>query len=187
LSPNLIKFRRKKGSPCGSILASQYADRHLSNLSFYAIATKLLTIRVTPETCSNFSSTLDPRFYLPMLTNKQLAAAIGVFGMAVIASGVIRMMTDANGQNGLYFGLVMGGIALVGAVLAAINQVRLARVVAGFAVAVVLLWFVYDMYKDLSRSFKIGEPEIRKSVLIVLGIVLTVLMALPRRKGSPTR
>lgn len=121
-----------------------------------------------------------------MLTNKQLAAAVGLFGLAVIASGVIRMLTDANGQNGLYFGLVMGSIALAGAVLAGVNQLLLARIVAGFAVAVVLLWFSFDMYKDLSRNFKIGEPEIRKSVLIVLGLTLAVIMALPARgAGKP--
>jgi peptidoglycan/LPS O-acetylase OafA/YrhL len=122
-----------------------------------------------------------------MLTNKQLAAAIGVFGLAVSASGVIRMLTDANGQNGLYFGLVMGSIALAGAVLAGVNRPLLARLVAGFAVAVVLLWFSFDMYKDLSRNFKIGEPEIRKSVLIVLGLALAVIMALPARgAGKPS-
>lgn len=116
-----------------------------------------------------------------MLTNKQLAAAIGLFGLAVIASGVIRMLTDARGHNGLYFGLVMGGIALIGAVLAGVNRLLLARIIAGFAVSVVLLWFSFDMYKDLSRNFKIGEPEIRKSVLIVLGVALAVIMAWPVR------
>jgi NADH:ubiquinone oxidoreductase subunit 6 (subunit J) len=121
-----------------------------------------------------------------MLTNKQLAAAVGLFGLAVIASGVIRMLTDARGHNGLYFGLVMGGIALLGAVLAGVNRPLLARIVAGFAVAVVVLWFSFDMYKDLSRNFKIGEPEIRKSVLIVLGLALAVIMSWPQRgAGKP--
>jgi peptidoglycan/LPS O-acetylase OafA/YrhL len=119
-----------------------------------------------------------------MLTPKQLAAAIGLFGLAVITSGVIRMLTDANGQNGLYFGLVMGSVALLGAVLAGVNQLLLARIVAAFAVAVVLLWFGYDMFNDLKRNFKIGVPEIRKSILIVLGVALAIVMALPVKRAA---
>lgn len=119
-----------------------------------------------------------------MITHKQLAAAIGAFGLAVIASGVIRMLTDARGHNGLYFGLVMGSIALVAAVLAVKRQFLLARIVAGFAIAVVVLWFAFDMYKDLSRQFKIGEPEIRKTVLIILGVALTIIMTLPVRVAA---
>ncbi len=119
-----------------------------------------------------------------MLTNKQLAAAIGVFGLAVIASGIIRILTDVNGHNGLYFGLVMGGIALVGAMLAGVNRTLLARIVAGFAIAVVVMWFSFDMYKDLSRNSQFGEPEIRKTVLILLGVSLAVLMSLPKRRQA---
>ena len=118
-----------------------------------------------------------------MIFPKQLAAACGVFGLAVIASGVIRMLTDVKGQNGLYFGLVMGGIALAAAALAAMRQILAARIVASFAIAVVVLWFG----NDLSKNFSFGEAGIRKMILIVLGVALAVILALPIRATAPVK
>lgn len=118
-----------------------------------------------------------------MITHKQLAAVIGVFGLAVIAGGLIRYFFSADpSTNGLYFGLVMGGIALVGAVLAFVNQVLPARLITAFAAAVVVLWFGYDMFKDLSNNFKITEAEIRKTIVVVLGVATAVAICLPIRK-----
>lgn len=125
-----------------------------------------------------------------MITSKLLAATIGVFGLAVIAGGVIRYYFSADpSTNGLYFGLVLGGWALVGAVLAAVNQVLAARLVTAPAVAVVVMWFSYDMYKDLKNEFKITSTEVRKAVVVVLGVASGVAICLPLRKplADPAR
>ncbi|WP_254506974.1 hypothetical protein [Anatilimnocola floriformis] len=119
-----------------------------------------------------------------MISHKQLAAACGIFGLAVIAGGVIRILMDANGQNGLYFGLAMGSIALMAATFAFIGQIWPARIVAALAIFVVVLWFGYDMYRDLKNNFRIGEAEIRKSVVIALGVALAVILALPVKKAN---
>lgn len=118
-----------------------------------------------------------------MLTSKQLAAVIGVFGLSVVAGGVIRHFFSADPSlNGLYFGLVMGGLALVGAILAVVNRLLAARIVAGVAVAVVVLWFSVDMYKDLKKQSKFTSTEVRKSIVVVLGVAAGVAVFLPIRK-----
>ena len=118
-----------------------------------------------------------------MLTNNQLAAVIGIFGLAVIAGGVIRHFFSADpSTNGLYFGLVMGGLAVIGAVLAGLNQVLSARVITALAVVVVVLWFGYDMLQDLSREFKITSAEVRKTIVVVLGLATGVAICLPLKK-----
>lgn len=130
---------------------------------------------------TNLIQSLEVKF--PMLTSKQLAGVIGVFGLAVVAGGVIRGFFSADpSTNGLYFGLVLGGMALVGAVLAAVNQIWAARIVTALAVAVVVLWFGFDMYKDLSGGAKFTSAEVRKSITIVLGVATAVAICLPIRK-----
>lgn len=120
-----------------------------------------------------------------MITHKQLSAVIGVFGLAVIAGGLIRYFFSVDpSTNGLYFGLVMGGTALLGAALAWVNQLLAARLVTAFAAAVVVLWFGYDMFKDLSSNFKITEAEIRKTIVLILGVATAIAICLPIRKNS---
>ncbi len=114
------------------------------------------------------------------MTSKQLAAAIGVFGLAVIGSGLIRYLTTPGGENGLYFGLVMGGLAVVGARLAALNQMLAGRIVGGLAVAFVCLWFGYDLYKDSqAANFVFGSAEVRKVIVLALGALTAAALFLP--------
>jgi hypothetical protein len=122
------------------------------------------------------------KLWKKMITYKQLAAVIGIFGLVVIGSGLIRYLTDSAGQNGLYFGLFAGGIALIGAALSAANLTLLGRIVAALAVALVLLWFSYDMYNDLKRNFVIGGAEVRKTIVLASGLLAAIAIGLPQRK-----
>jgi hypothetical protein len=117
-----------------------------------------------------------------MSTAQRIALALGLFGLAVIGSGLFRYLTDPGGQNGLYFGLVMGGIALAGALLAAFNQILAARLVGGLGIAFVLLWFGYDLFQDLSRNFVITGTEIRKSLILAAGVVAALVIYLPGKR-----
>lgn len=120
-----------------------------------------------------------------MLTRTQLAGLIGIYGLVVIGSGVIRYLGPDSSTNGLYFGLVLGGWALLGAGLVALNQVLAGRIFAAMAIAVVVMYFSYDVVKDLSNSFKITGTEIRKAFLVIGGLVTAVLMCLPLKNRSP--
>ena len=88
-----------------------------------------------------------------MITHKQLAAAIGLFGLVVIGSGLVRYLTDTAGQNRTLLWPLCGRHGRYpGAVLAIFHLSLVGRIVAGLAIALVLLWFSYDMYKDLSGT-----------------------------------
>ena len=117
-----------------------------------------------------------------MTPQKKAAAALGVFGLAVIAGGFIRYMGGLGGEKGLYFGLVMGGIALTAALLAGLNRILAARVTGGIAIAFVVLWFCVELYKTLSGNFVIGGPEVRKLILVALGIVTAFVLSRPVNK-----
>lgn len=107
--------------------------------------------------------------------------AMALFGLAVIASGLIRYLTTTGGENGLYFGLVMGGLALIGALLAAF-QFRLAGMLVGLmAIAFVVLWFGYDTYRDVASTHKFGSAEVRKAIVVALGIITAVALFAPSR------
>lgn len=112
--------------------------------------------------------------------NKSLVGWIGVFGVAVIVSGLVRYLTTPAGQNGLYFGLVMGGLALLGAFLALLNLRLVGKIVGLLAVSFVLLWFGYDMYRDLAAKFVLGPDELRKAAVIALGAVTAVFVVRDR-------
>ena len=120
------------------------------------------------------------------MTQRTLTAAICIFAIAVIASGAIRFLLDANGQNGLYFGLAMGGLAFLGAWLIAIDLVRVGKIVALFVVAVVLLWFTFDIYRDLNNEFKIGSAEVRKLSVIAVGASLLICFFFHTRESRDT-
>ena len=48
----------------------------------------------------------------------------------------------------------------------------------------VLLWFSYDLYKDLNANFVIGETEIRKLIVIAVGIATAMVFCLPDVSGD---
>ncbi|WP_425617714.1 hypothetical protein NA78x_001399 [Anatilimnocola sp. NA78] len=114
-----------------------------------------------------------------MTGSKRIALALGLFGVVVIGSGLIRFLSTPAGQNGLYFGLVMGGIVLAGVLLAGLNLVLAGRIVGGLGIALVLLWFGYDLYQDLAANFVIGSAEIRKFVVLGAGVAAAILIILP--------
>src|SRR5262245_21694261 len=113
-----------------------------------------------------------------MITHRHLAIVLGVFGLANIVSGLWRFLSTDGGHNGLYFGLVTGGIALVGAILAWFGQMLAGRIVGTLAATGVLLWFCYDLYKDLAANPTIGQQEIRKLIVIAIGVVTAVVICL---------
>lgn len=119
-----------------------------------------------------------------MFTISRSAIALFIFGAVVIGSGVFQFVTSKSGHNGLYFGLVMGGLALAGALLVALKLRWTGSIVGYLAIAFVLLWFGYEMYGAVVKKHKFGRPEIRKSIVLAAGLAAAIALALPSRKPA---
>ncbi len=70
---------------------------------------------------------------------------MGAYGLAVIVSGLIRFFSAVGGTNGLGFGLVMGGWALVAAVLLLLRWKVLGLILGWSAVLIVGTWFCLEL------------------------------------------
>lgn len=114
--------------------------------------------------------------------------ALTIFGLVVIGSGLFRYLSTTGGENGLYFGLVMGGLVLLGALLLGVGQRLAGSLVGAVAIALVLMWFSYDMYRDVVATQTVGSAEIRKSIVLVVGVAAAIVLFLPSKQAvSPQR
>lgn len=104
--------------------------------------------------------------------------AIAVYALLVIGSGVLRYATAEGGGKALWFGIVMGGLSLVGA---ALHHKGLRRVGLGVTFVVLAFvggWFGYEAFvrKGLAAA------EVRQLVIFGLSLVLAVLLLRPARR-----
>lgn len=113
------------------------------------------------------------------MNQNRLAAALAAFGAVVIGSGLVRYLTTPAGQNGLYFGLVMGGAVLSAALLAWLGKCTAARAWGGVVIGLIVLWFGFDTYRDLAAQGTFGSAEIRKGLVILHALVTAVCLCLP--------
>ena len=100
-----------------------------------------------------------------------------VFGIAVIGSGLMRYLGQPNGEKGLWFGVVMGGIALLAAVCFRYGMVTPARVMIWLSILFVGSWFIYEAL--IKKGF--GEAEPRMLVIIGLSVATAVYFLLQYR------
>jgi len=121
------------------------------------------------------------------MTSKSRFLAIAIYGLAVMASGLLSLLGREGGTAGLKFGLVMGGLALVAALLLWMNLRLLGTAVAWVAVAFVGGWFVYDAF--IKRGF--GQGDLRKYTMIALSLAAVAVLsvrsqpAARQQKGPP--
>jgi hypothetical protein len=105
--------------------------------------------------------------------------AIALYGLAVIASGLLSLLGKEGGTAGLKFGLVMGAIALAAACLLR-SKLRIpGAAMAGVAVAFVGGWFVYDAF--FKRGF--GHGDFRKYLMIALSVVAVGVLCWPTKRN----
>lgn len=86
------------------------------------------------------------------------------FGIAVILSGLYRYCMEPGGTAGLWFGLVMGGLALLAATL---QMTRLSRAGDALAAMVAIFvggWFCYSMFAK-------SKYELRLYLLILASLI----------------
>jgi hypothetical protein len=106
---------------------------------------------------------------------KPLATAL--YGLAVIASGLVSTLGQEGGKAGLWFGLVMGGLALAASALLWMNCRITGAAVAWLAVGFVGGWFVYDAF--IKRGF--AQGDFRMYLMIALSLLEAVALCLPTR------
>ncbi len=98
------------------------------------------------------------------MSRKIVASATACFGVAVILSGLYRYFMEPGGTSGLWFGLVMGVLALLASLL------QITRIwLAGDLLAMVVASFVggWFCYENLAK----GKHELRMYLMIFLSAV----------------
>lgn len=102
------------------------------------------------------------------------------FGLAVIASGCWRYFGADGGDKGLWFGIVMGGLALIGALAPLPRKVSLGLVWS--SVLLVAGWFAYECFVRKGWA----EAELRQLLVLGLAIVTGGILLRLGSQPSPT-
>ena len=114
------------------------------------------------------------------MSRNVLASITACFGVAVILSGLYRYFMEPGGEKGLWFGLAMGGLALLGALLQRTRLAVVGDLLAAVAALFVGGWFCWE-------NFGKGKHEVRMYLMILVSIVeLAVLAAwwVPRERRA---
>lgn len=114
------------------------------------------------------------------MSNSLSARVLFLFGLVVVASGCLRYFGQEGGEKGLWFGLVMGGVALLGAALLRRGLRRTGLGLGGVALAFVAGWFTYEALIDKGWALS----ETRQLVVLALCVPTAVALAWPRRGAA---
>jgi len=93
------------------------------------------------------------------------------FGVAVILSGLYRYFMEPGGIKGLWFGLVMGGVALAGAFVMRTRLPIIGLLLAAVVALFVGGWFCFE-------NFAQGKHELRMYLMIVVSAVELAVIGL---------
>lgn len=97
------------------------------------------------------------------------------YGVAVIASGVYRIVSEAGGEKALIFGLVMGGLAMGAGLALGRNKPMASYIMALVALIFVGSWFFYE-------AIILAKYDVRQIVILALTAAQAVILFLPSRK-----
>ena len=101
------------------------------------------------------------------------ASLMYFYGCCIIASGLYRFFSAEGGQAGLWFGLVMGFVALTSASLFRLSKLLAGHVTAWLAITFVGGWFFYEAL--IKKGWWDAEPRL----LLILALSLCVAAVLP--------
>lgn len=102
------------------------------------------------------------------------------YGLIVSGSGCYRYLARPNGEKGLYFGLVMGALALAAGASIARGAARAGHALGCFAVALVAGWFAYE---SLVREG--GSGEARLLIVLALSLIQAGIALAHLRRDAP--
>ena len=106
--------------------------------------------------------------------------AVGLYGVSVIASGMLRYFGQDGGETGLIFGAIMGLIAIVAAVCFAVDQKVAGHCLAWSTILLVGGWFVYEAL--VKKGFDVAE--LRQLVIIALSVLAATVLLVPKKGGA---
>jgi len=116
------------------------------------------------------------------MSRKLKTLATAFYGLAVVANGSLSLLSKEGGKAGLWFGLVMGALALGAALLLWIGFRIAGTAIAWVVVAFVGGWFVYSTF--IKRGFVYGE--LRVYSIIALTLLEALLLCWPTKHKSTT-
>jgi len=102
------------------------------------------------------------------------------YGLVVATGGCLRYFTRAGGENALWFGLVMGGLAVTSGIALA----RGCRVVGwlggGVALGFVGGWLAFETLVERG----VAQAEARQLFVLGVSLAVAVVLALPGRAAD---
>lgn len=94
------------------------------------------------------------------------------YGLAIYGSGLSRYFFFPGGENGLWFGLVMGSLALLGGVCFAKGKVRAGGVLGSLAILFTGGWYAWECF--VIKGF--AQAEWRQLTMILVSIVVATFL-----------
>ena len=116
-------------------------------------------------------------------------ATMLVYGLCIVASGLFRYFSSDGGHAGLWFGIVMGTVALIAGGSYWLGKRSIGHVLAWLTVAFVGGWFCYEFfYKSLIKKGW-AEAETRLLLMFGLSVVVGVILLAShfKPKNAPTQ
>lgn len=111
--------------------------------------------------------------------SKHYVVSWWIYGIIVIASGGYRYYTQPAGEKALYFGLVMGALALTAGLLLCAAKTILAHVVGFLSVGFVGGWFLFESLIKDGGSFEPRLLFVAAISIVQAAFAITIL-----RRGS---
>lgn len=90
------------------------------------------------------------------------------YGLAIVASGLVRYLGQEGGDKGLWFGIVFGALAWIAALFLARSRQLIGMCLLWSCVLFVGGWFVYEAL--IKKGFSEAEPR----MLVIIGITVAV-------------
>ena len=129
--------------------------------------------RINRNKHMNMNSNHQTQSTVKVVVDKQAWVMWG-FGLIVLASGLWRYFGAEGGTNGLWFGVVMGGVAMASGGLFRIGMATAAGVLAWVSIALVGGWFGYEAL--IKKGITVAEP--RQLIVIAVTILASLAMIL---------
>lgn len=108
------------------------------------------------------------------------ATFLTVFAIAVIASGCIRFFTQEGGSTGLWFGIVMGVVALGGVAAFKSGKTLVGYIIGYVSVVTVGGWFVYEAL--IKKGFAVAE--VRQLIIIGFSLLALIVLSIPNKTNK---
>lgn len=114
------------------------------------------------------------------MQNRFKSKALALYGLIVVGSGMLRYFGQDGGETGLWFGIVMGTLALIAAAFFKFDRKLPGHLIVWPTIAIVGGWFFYEAL--IKKGF--AHSETRQLVVIAVSVALAVAMALPGRNKA---